>query len=356
MAEEEFKKGRGAQINTPNRFDELRFDPSTFDEVNQDQEYGASAPKTVYLETHAKTLVNPVPSPDIGMNWSMNPYQGCEHGCIYCYARNSHQYWGYSAGLDFETRILVKKNAPELLRAKLRSRSWKAEAIMLSGNTDCYQPIERKLGITRKLLEVLWDFRHPVGIITKNSLILRDTDILQEMAKHNLVKVSLSINGLDEKTRQYLEPRTASFKKRLEVIRKLTDAGIPVNAMIAPVIPGLNDHEIFDTVKAAADAGALSAHHIVVRLNGEVRALFEDWLAHTFPDRAAKIIRKIADMHGGQTNDSRFGVRMKGEGNYASIIYEQMKLARARFMADRQMPKFNTELYPLYRDRQYSLF
>lgn len=347
--QKQYRKGRGAQINPPNPFDELVRDQDLVfdDDLSSD---------TKYLETHAKTLLNKVESPDIGMAWSMNPYQGCEHGCVYCYARNTHPYWGYSAGTEFESVILVKKNAAQLLREKLRSKSWEPLPIMLAGNTDCYQPVEKKLGITRQLLEVLWEYRHPVGLITKNSLILRDADILQEMARHDLVKVSLSINSLDEQLRQKLEPRTATFQKRLYTVRDLSERGIPVNVMVAPVIPGLNEHEIFDVVRAAADAGARAAHHIVVRLNGDVRAIFEDWLEKNFPDRAAKVIRKISSMHGGKTNDSRFHTRMRGEGQIAEMIAAQMKLAKQKFMAGRSMPDYNLDLYAQYRDRQLSLF
>ena len=346
---DDYLKGRGAQINPPNPFDPLIRDV----EVTNDEDLSTA---TRYLETHPKTLLNKVDSPDIGMAWSMNPYQGCEHGCVYCYARNTHPYWGYSAGFEFESVILVKKEAPKLLRQKLQSKNWEPMPIMLSGNTDCYQPVERKLGITRQLLEVLWEFRHPVGLITKNSLILRDSDILQKMAEQDLVKVSLSINSLDEGLRQMLEPRTATYKKRLETVRQLSDLGIPVNVMVAPIIPGLNEHEIFDVVEAAADAGARSAYHIVARLNGDVRAIFEDWLNKNFPDRASKVINKISSMHGGKTNDSRFHTRMRGEGQIADIIADQMKLARKRFMSGRSMPAYNTELYKQYRDKQLSLF
>ncbi len=346
---QDYFRGRGAQINPANPFDALIRDaiPVRDDDIPQ---------KTRYIATHPKTLLNKVDSPDIGMAWSMNPYQGCEHGCVYCYARNTHTYWGYSAGLDFETVILVKHDAPRLLRKKLQTKSWEPLPIMLAGNTDCYQPAEKKFGITRRLLEVLWEFRHPVGIITKNSLILRDIDILEQMAQHDLVKVSLSINGLDESLRQKLEPRTATFQKRLETVSALSERNIPVNVMVAPIIPGLNEHEIFDVVKAAADAGARTAHHIVVRLNGDVRAIFEDWVEKNFPDRAAKVIGKIASVHGGKTNDSRFHVRMRGEGKIAEIIADQMRLARNKFMDGRHMPVFNTSLYAQYRDRQLSLF
>ena len=351
---EEYQKGRGAQINTPNPFDAETDAQETYDDVNQDHDHEPE--RTKFIETHPKTIVNKVISPDIGLDWSVNPYQGCEHGCVYCYARNTHPYWGYSAGLDFESRILIKRDAPALLRKRLSSKSWKAEAIMLSGNTDCYQPVERKLGITRQLLEILWEFRHPVGIITKNSLILRDIDILEKMAELDLVKVSLSINGTDEKLRALLEPRTASFARRIETISQLSEKGIPVNAMIAPIIPGLNDHEIMSTVEAVAKAGARSAKHIVVRLNGDVRPIFEDWLRKNYPDRAEKVIGKIKSMHGGKTNDSRFGTRMRGEGNYAQVIRDQMHLAVRKYLDDRSMPPYNTSLYETYRDRQLSLF
>ena len=347
--QDDYLKGRGAQINPSNPFEPHVRDSALI--IDED-----ISTKTKYLETHAKSLLNKVDSPDIGMAWSMNPYQGCEHGCVYCYARNTHTYWGYSAGLEFEQIILVKKDAPKLLREKLQSRSWEPVPIMLSGNTDCYQPIERKLEITRQLLQVLWEFRHPVGMITKNSLILRDTDILEKMAEHDLVKVSLSINGLDETLRQMLEPRTATYQKRLETVKALSERGIPVNVMVAPIIPGLNEHEIFDVVKAAADAGARTAHHIVVRLNGDVRAIFEDWLKKNFPDRAAKVINKISSMHGGKTNDSRFHTRMRGEGEIADMIAAQMRLAKRKFMAGRSMPEYNLDLYKMYRDKQLKLF
>lgn len=346
------KHGRGAQINTPNPFDShIRTGPVADESVPEER-----PPKTKYIDTHPKTILNKVESPDIGMTWSMNPYQGCEHGCVYCYARNTHTYWGYSAGLDFESVILVKRNAAELLDRKLRSKNWVAEPIMFSGNTDCYQPVEKRLGITRQLLEVLWKYRHPVGLITKNSLVLRDLDILKKMAAHNLVKVSLSINSLDESLRMKLEPRTATYAKRIETVRELAGHDIPVNVMVAPIIPGLNDHEIFDVVRAVADAGARTAHHIVIRLNGDVRAIFEDWLERAFPERAAKVIRKISALHGGTPNDSRFGVRMKGEGRYAEIIADQMQLAKKKYLSGRAMPDFNTELYHKYKDPQMRLF
>jgi DNA repair photolyase len=250
-------KGRGAQLNVSNRFDaqshEMRDDFLNYCAAEGEE---ARPTVTTLIDTFPKTIVNKVTSPDIRMGYSLNPYQGCEHGCVYCYARNSHEYWGYSAGLDFEQKILVKRNAVELLEKRLRSKSWEAEPIVLSGNTDCYQPIEKKLEITRRLLQCFLKFKHPVGIITKNALIQRDIDILKELAGDNLVQVNMSITSLDENTRRLLEPRTATVRKRLETVRKLSEAGIPVSVMMAPIIPGINSHEILPLVKAISENGA----------------------------------------------------------------------------------------------------
>jgi len=311
---------------------------------------------TQYINVYPKSIVNKVSSPDVGMSWSLNPYQGCEHGCIYCYARNSHNYWGYSAGLDFESKILIKKNAPEFLLKKLKSPTWKAECIAISGNTDCYQPIERKEAITRRLLEIFSKHRHPVGIITKNSLVLRDIDILKDLSQYNLVQVSLSITSLDEDLRRVMEPRTASVAKRLETVEKLSEAGIPVHVMIAPIIPGLNDHEILKIIEAVGKRGALAVGHTVVRLNGNIDKLFIDWLEKNFPDRKEKVLNQIASCHQGKLNDNRFKKRMKGEGKFAEIIKEQMQLGRSRFLEGRKMPKLRTDLYQKQAHTQMSLF
>lgn len=341
-----YKKGRGAQFNPANRFDE---------HIGDD---GAQQPDrpTKYTVVYPKTILNKVDSPDIGMAWSMNPYQGCEHGCVYCYARNTHNYWGYSAGLEFEQQILVKKNAPQLLEKKLQSDKWEAAAIMLSGNTDCYQPAEQEFGITRSILEVLWKYRHPVGIITKNKLILRDLDILQQMAEHRLIRVSISLTTLNEDTRRLLEPRTATAEQRLRTIRKLSQAGIPVNVMLAPIIPGLNDYEILAMAKAAAEAGAVSMGSTIVRLNGDVSAIFEDWARRSMPERADRILNRIRDCHGGELYDSRFGTRMKGEGKIAEVIHQQLTLARTRFFAGREKPAYNLELHQDFKSAQMKLF
>jgi DNA repair photolyase len=341
-----FLSGRGAQINTPNRFHNWVYDENPIEGETDTQ----------FIDVHPKTILNKVDSPDIGMGWSMNPYQGCEHGCVYCYARNSHSYWGYSAGLEFEQKILIKKEAPQLLEEALRKPKWEPTAIMLSGNTDCYQPAERKYRITRQMLEVLWKYRHPVGIITKNSLILRDLDILEKMAENNLVRVAISLTTLNESLRRLLEPRTATGANRVKTIKTLSEHGIPVSAMLAPIIPSLNDHEIMDLAKAAADAGARRIHHQIVRWNGDVAPIFEDWIAKSYPDRAEKVLNKIKALHGGTLNDSRFGQRMKGEGNFADIIEQQVALARRKYFEGREVPPYNLELYRQMKNPQLNLF
>lgn len=350
-------KGRGAQFNIANRFDanshELRDDFLNYCAVEGEE---AINTQTTLIDTFPKTIVNKVTSPDVRMGYSLNPYQGCEHGCVYCYARNSHEYWGYSAGLDFEQKILVKRNAVSLLEKKLSSKSWIAEPIILSGNTDCYQPIEKKLEITRKLLQTFLKFKHPVGIITKNALIERDLDILKELAKDHLVQVNLSITSLEETTRRLLEPRTASVKKRLETLKNLSEAGIPVHVMMAPIIPGINSHEILPLVKAIANNGALGVGYTMVRLNGAIGAIFTDWVRKTMPDRADKILHQIQECHGGTLNDSRFGRRMKGAGNIAEQVEQQFRIARKKYLAGRNIAPLNCELHQEYKDGQMKLF
>lgn len=341
-----YRKGRGAQINPANPYHQIIYDPIPWeDEI-----------RTQYIEVYPKTILNKVDSPDIGMAWSLNPYQGCEHGCIYCYARNTHPYWGYSAGLDFESKILVKRSAPELVEKALRNKNWEPMSIMLAGNTDCYQPAEARFGITRKILQVLWKYRHPVGIITKNSLVLRDLDILKKMADHRLVKVSVSLTTLDEKLRRFLEPRTASVNLRLKTIEALSKEGIPVNAMLAPIIPGLNDHEILSMAQKTAELGARSIGYTMVRLNGDVAEIFEDWARKNMPDRADRILNRIRDVHGGKLNDSRFGTRMRGEGPIADMVAQQFRLARQRFFEDRKMPDYDFTLFEKLRNPQLKLF
>lgn len=347
-------KGRGAQINPANPFDTSI---STHAEPDwQDEESIEKLKTTQYIQTHPKTMINKVDSPDIGLSYSMNPYQGCEHGCIYCYARNTHTYWGYSSGIDFEQKILVKQNAPALLEEKLQQKNWKPFPIMLSGNTDCYQPAEKQYQITRKILEVLWKYRHPVGIITKSALILRDMDLLTKMAEKDLVHVSISITCLNEKLRQKLEPRTATGARRVQIVRNLSDKGIPVNIMMAPIIPSLNDMEIYNIAESTSAAGALSFNYTIVRLNGDVSQIFKDWLKRNFPDRYDRVLNQIENSHGGQLNDSRFGTRMKGEGNYANIIAQQVAQAKEKYFSGRSLKPYNTKLYEEYKNPQLKLF
>ncbi|NNC69230.1 MAG: radical SAM protein, partial [Flavobacteriaceae bacterium] len=256
----------------------------------------------------------------------------------------------------FERKILFKKNAPELLEKKLKGKNWEVLPIMLSGNTDCYQPIEKKLEITREMLEVLYKYRHPVGIITKNSLILRDLDILTEMTKLNLLHVSISITSLNEKTRRILEPRTATIKKRLETVKVLSENHIPVNVMMAPIIPAINSHEIFDLVRKVSEMGALSVAYTMLRLNGAIGAIFTDWVKKTFPERASKILHQIQDSHGGKLNNSRFGKRMTGEGKIAEQVAMQFKIAKKKYLSDKCMPPYNFSLYKQHKNSQLRLF
>lgn len=349
----DFVKGRGAQYNTHNRFLKDVY-VQEFAEAVDDWEQQVQ--KTTYIFDNSKTIVNEVKSADVGMLFSLNPYQGCEHGCIYCYARNSHEYSGYSAGLDFESKIVVKQNAPDLLRKFFNNKNWQPQPISLSGNTDCYQPIERKMKITRQLLEICLEYKNPVGIITKNALILRDLDLLKALAEHNLVAVMTSITSVDEKLRMILEPRTSTYKSRLKLIETLSKHGIFTGIMNAPIIPGINDIHMFDTLKAAADAGAKSAGYTIVRLNGALAPLFHDWLHKAFPDRAEKVWHKIEDCHGGQVNDSRLKTRMKGEGKIVQMINQQFKLYCQKVGLNKESFNYNTSLFTRPGGRQLSLF
>jgi DNA repair photolyase len=323
-----YLKGRGAQFNTKNKF--LK-NEKVREHVEGIDDWTEPNPATQYLIDNAKSIVNKVDSPDVGMWYSMNPYQGCEHGCIYCYARNSFEYWGYSAGLDFERKIIVKKNAPELLRKFLMNPKWECTPIALSGNTDCYQPAEKKFMITRKILEVCLEFNQPVGIITKNAGILRDKDILSEMAKRNLVSVLVSITSFEEDLRRVMEPRTTTAKQRLKVINELSQAGVRMGVMLGPMIPGLNEHEMQRIMKAASENGATFSAYTFIRLNGAIKLLFHDWLYKNFPDRADKVWHLIEDSHNGKVNDSRWGVRMRGEGAIAAMVAQQYKKYREKY-------------------------
>jgi DNA repair photolyase len=335
---QDYFKGRGAQIKIENKFLKAQY---VMEHIEGLDEPLLENPATQIFQENAKKILNRVDSPDLGFGYSMNPYQGCEHGCIYCYARNTHEYYGFSAGLDFESKIIVKRNAPQLLEKELMKPTWNAVPIMLSGNTDCYQPQEKKFEITRKMLKVLANYRHPVSIISKNSLVLRDLDLLQDLAADNLVHVYISITTLDEELRRAMEPRTASSIKRLKTVEALAKANVPVGIMNAPIIPGLNHHEIPEVLKAAADHGACNAGMTVVRLNGSIGPIFEDWLRKNFPDRFEKVWNQICSMHGGNVNDSNFGRRMRGEGNIADAIHQLFKASKKKYFADRSMPVYD---------------
>ena len=352
-----FVKGRGAQKNINNRFSqnnsEMLDEYLNFCELEGEE---ADNNKTNYIEVFPKTFVNKVESPDVGMMFSANPYQGCEHGCVYCYARNSHEYWGYGAGLDFERNILFKKNAPNLLEEKITSKNWEGSTIVFSGNTDCYQPLERKMEITRQCLQVMLKWKHPIGIITKNSLILRDLDILKEMAKLNTISVNVSITSLSEDIRRLLEPRTASIKQRLKVVEELSKNNIPVRVMMAPIIPSLNSHEILPLVKKVSELGARDVSHTIVRLNGQVAEIFKDWAHKTIPDRAERILNQIAECHGGNLNDSNWGRRIKGEGTIAEQVKNTLAIAKNKYLSGEGMPVLDKSHFLQLKNPQLRMF
>jgi DNA repair photolyase len=317
-------KGRGAAENPPNRFEKIwkSRDPEWTEED--------PAPGTVFLRDTSRSIISYNDSPDLGFSASLNPYRGCEHGCIYCYARPTHEYLGMSAGLDFESKILVKMDAPELLREELASRRWEPQVMMMSGVTDCYQSVERRLQITRRCLEVLAECRSPVGIVTKNQLVARDIDIMKGMTRDRVISVTLSVTSLRNELAGELEPRTSRPAARLNAIAQLAEAGIPVGVNVAPIIPGLNDYEIPAILKAAYEAGARSAHYTMVRLPFAVKSLFEAWLERHAPESKEKILHRIREMRGGKLNDPRFGSRMRGEGLYARQIGRLFSVAREK--------------------------
>src|ERR1700744_3490735 len=337
-----FFKGRGAQINVHNKFLKTKY---VTDHIEGLDEPLLENTTTQIFEENPKKIVSESKSPDLGHMFSINPYQGCEHGCLYCYARNSHEYYGFSAGLDFEQKIVVKRNAAELLEQYFNKKNYEPVGILLSGNTDCYQPLERKLKITRSLLQVFLQYRNPVSIITKNNVILRDIDILSELASMKLVHVNVSITSLNEQLRQKLEPRTVTATGRLAVIEKLSAKNVPVRLMLAPIIPGLNSTEIPDVIKAAADRGALGAGFTIVRLNGSIAEIFQDWIYKAFPDRAERVLNMIKECHEGKLNDSEFGRRMSGEGPIANSTHQMFRLSCNRFFAGREMPPFDYSLF-----------
>ena len=306
--------GRGTAANPPNRYEPLHV------ELEPDPDSDAPPAPTVFYRDTSRTILAENDSPDIGFRFSLNPYRGCEHGCAYCYARPTHEYLGFSAGLDFERRIMVKEDAPALLRQTLASRRWEPQVVALSGNTDCYQPVERRLEITRRCLEVFAEFRNPVSAITKSALVARDADLFAELARHGAAHVLFSVTTLDPELARRMEPRAARPERRLEAMAAVARAGVPVGVLIGPVIPGLNDAEIPRILEAAARAGAQSASWVLLRLPKPVDELFERWLEERYPERRARVLARIRDTRGGRLSDSTFGRRQRGQGEYAEQI------------------------------------
>jgi len=346
-------RGRGASWNPANRFggQDYALDP---DGMGEDED--APNPATIYIEDCSKSILAENESPDIPFRLSVNPYRGCEHGCVYCYARPFHEYLGFSAGLEFETKILVKHRAPELLRAALESRSYQPQSITFSGVTDCYQPAERKFQITRQCLQVLAEYRNPVAIITKNRLVTRDIDILSGMTRYNGAMVFVSLTTLDLGLNRILEPRSSSPAQRRAAIRALSEAGIPVGVMTAPVVPGITDHEIPALLAAARAAGASHAGYITLRLPHAVAPLFEHWLGQHFPDRKEKVLHRIRELRDGKLNDPSFGSRMRGGGPWAEQFSQFFRIAARKNGLDGPFPRQSTAEFRRSGPEQMALF
>lgn len=335
--ESESIHGRGAADNPPNRFERIHYEP--------EPDADPAAPRTELLRDKTRSLIAYNDSPDVGFSASINPYRGCEHGCVYCYARPYHEYLGFSAGLDFESKILVKEDAPELLRRELTSSKWQPQTLALSGVTDAYQPIERRLEITRRCLQVLVEFQNPVVIVTKNALVTRDIDLLGQLAKVNGAAVFISVTTLDNDLAGIMEPRASRPGGRLTAISALHEAGIPVGIMAAPMIPGLNDHELTAIVEASAQAGARFAGFTALRLPHGLGPLFENWLTRHFPDRKEKVLGRIREMRGGKLNDPNFGSRMRGQGIIADLIENLFQAACRRAGITGRGPKLSADAF-----------
>jgi DNA repair photolyase len=343
--------GRGADANPANRFIPLYREaiPGWTEELDP-------APRTRFFHDASKSILTHNDSPDIPFTYSINPYRGCEHGCIYCFARPNHEYLGLSAGLDFESQIFVKEQAPELLRKELSSRKWVPQRIGMAGVTDVYQPIERRIQLSRRCLEVLAEFRNPVGIVTKNALVTRDRDILGEMAKLQTAIVYISITTLDENLARVMEPRASSPQARLRAVRDLREAGIPVGILMAPVIPGLNDHEVGDILSESAKAGACSAGYVVLRLPFGLKDLFSNWLEQHYPARKEKVLGRLREARGGQLNDPNFGTRMSGQGEWAEVFRHLFQVQKKKCGLDAPMPIPTAEHFTNGKPKQLSLF
>src|SRR2546426_9410585 len=346
----EKRRGRGAASNPANRFEKTSYHRSEWDEP------GDPSVHTVFLKDETRKIINYNDSPDVGFNASINPYRGCEHGCIYCFARPNHEYLGFSAGLDFETKILVKEDAPELLRRELSSRKWNPQVIAISGVTDAYQPVERRLRLTRRCLEVLVEFQNPVVVITKNELVTRDIDLLGKLAQIDGALVFVSVTSLDSELARELEPRASQPARRLAAIEALARAGIPAGALVAPVIPGLTDHEIPAIISAVAAAGAVAAGYVPLRLPYGVAPLFEEWLTLHRPLQKEKILNRIRDIRGGRLNDPNFGSRLQGRGAYAEHLSELFEVSCRKAGLDSSRPVLSAKAFRRPGPSQMRLF
>jgi DNA repair photolyase len=344
-------RGRGSASNPKNRFETIERVPEPPEDSDE-----ISSPHTEFFPDKSKSLIAYNDSPDVGFDASINPYRGCEHGCVYCYARPTHEYLGFSSGLEFETKILVKEDAPELLRRELSSPKWQPQLIALSGNTDCYQPVEKQKQITRRCLEVLLEFRNPVVIITKNHLVTRDIDVLSELARLDCIGVTISVTTLDHKLSSLLEPRASRPARRLAAIKALAEAGVPVGYLQAPMIPGLTDMEAPAIGVAAAKAGASFSGYVALRLPFAVKSLFEQWLDQHYPDKKQKILNRVREIRGGKLNDPNFKTRMRGEGIFAEQMAALFQLARKKSGIKERWPKLTTEHFRRPGRDQLSLF
>lgn len=336
-------KGRAALSNPTNRYE--RYSEEAFDDGWEQVEQDIPILRTEVSVERPRRIITRNTSPDLSFDRSINPYRGCEHGCIYCFARPTHAYLGLSPGLDFETRLIARPSAPELLESELRAKSYKPAVIAIGTNTDPYQPIEREHGIMRRVLEVLQASRHPVAVVTKGTLIERDLDILGEMGRAGLARVGISVTTLDSKLSRLMEPRVPAPARRIKTIRRLVDAGCPVRIMASPLIPGLTDHELESILKAGKGAGAKAASWMSVRLPLEVAPLFHEWVRETFPDRADRIIGKVRALHGGRDYDPEWGKRMRGEGPFAEIVARRFAVAVSRLGLSETLPPLRTDLF-----------
>jgi DNA repair photolyase len=352
-------KGRGAQFNPPNRFGEPHHEPD-FEHLEHDADYLESLHNrpTEYLPDTSRTIVSENDSPDVGFRYSINPYRGCSHGCSYCYARPTHEYLGLGAGLDFETKVFVKEEAAELFREFLARPSWRPEPVTFSGVTDCYQPAERHYRLTRACLEVAVEARQPISIVTKNALVLRDLDLLRDLASERLVHVNLSITTLDAELARTMEPRTSTPAARLRAVRALTEAGVPVRVLVAPVIPGLNDSEIPAILAAVKEAGATGAGWVLLRLPWAVKPIFQEWLQRTQPEKVSRVEGRIRSTRGGKLSESAWSVRMRGTGELAEQIASVFRLFAKRYGLDGPLPEYDCTRFrpPRPRSGQLSLF